>query len=139
MKTITKHYIDWAFVESHVREVMDSINPSYGRMIARIMLGDQEEARRAIAAAKRAFVSFARSTKEERANVLRRLHEVLASRIEDLTAAMDEEYGGVTLFSRRTVQMAAADECVADKFRTGAGNPSSLSSKCESNREVAHA
>ena len=26
MKTITKHYIDGAFVESHGREVMDSIN-----------------------------------------------------------------------------------------------------------------
>jgi hypothetical protein len=26
MKTITKHYIDGAFVESHSREVMDSIN-----------------------------------------------------------------------------------------------------------------
>ncbi len=26
MKTITRHYIDGAFVESHGREVMDSIN-----------------------------------------------------------------------------------------------------------------
>jgi hypothetical protein len=26
MKTITKHYIDGAFVESHGREVLDSIN-----------------------------------------------------------------------------------------------------------------
>ena len=26
MKTITKHYIDGAFVESHGREVMDIIN-----------------------------------------------------------------------------------------------------------------
>ena len=26
MQTITKHYIDGAFVESHGREVMDSIN-----------------------------------------------------------------------------------------------------------------
>ena len=40
MKTNTKHYIDGAFVESHGREVKDSINPSNGKMIGRVMLGD---------------------------------------------------------------------------------------------------
>ena len=34
MKTLTKHYIDGAFVESHGREVMDSINPTNGKVIA---------------------------------------------------------------------------------------------------------
>src|ERR1700689_5118580 len=107
MKTITTHYIDGAFVESHGREVMDSINPSNGKVIGRAMLGDEEDARRAIAAAKRAFGSFAGTTKEERANVLRRLHEVVAARIDDLTSAMVEEYGGTVQFSELIVQMAA--------------------------------
>jgi aldehyde dehydrogenase (NAD+) len=107
MKTITTHYIDGAFVESHGREVMDSINPSNGKVIGRAMLGDEEDARRAIAAAKRAFGSFAGTTKEERANVLRRLHEVVAARIGDLTSAMVEEYGGTVQFSELIVQMAA--------------------------------
>ena len=30
MNTITKHYIDGAFIESHGREVMDIINPTNG-------------------------------------------------------------------------------------------------------------
>jgi aldehyde dehydrogenase (NAD+) len=107
MKTITTHYIDGAFVESHGREVMESINPSNGKVIGRAMLGDEEDARRAIAAAKRAFGSFAGTTKEERANVLRRLHEVVAARIDDLTSAMVEEYGGTVQFSELIVQMAA--------------------------------
>jgi aldehyde dehydrogenase (NAD+) len=107
MKTITTHYIDGVFVESHGREVMDSINPSNGKVIGRAMLGDEEDARRAIAAAKRAFGSFAGTTKEERANVLRRLHEVVAARIDDLTSAMVEEYGGTVQFSELIVQMAA--------------------------------
>jgi aldehyde dehydrogenase (NAD+) len=115
MKTVTKHYIDGAFVESHGREVMDSINPSNGKVIARMLLAGEEDARRAIAAAKRAFASFARSPKEERANVLRRLHEVLVPRIEDLTAVMIEEYGGVAQFSRRIVQMAANSFLQAEK------------------------
>jgi aldehyde dehydrogenase (NAD+) len=46
MKTVTKHYIDGAFVESHGREVMDIINPSNGKVIARVTLADEEDARR---------------------------------------------------------------------------------------------
>ena len=34
MKTITKHYIDGAFVESHGQEVMDIINPTNRKVIA---------------------------------------------------------------------------------------------------------
>jgi aldehyde dehydrogenase (NAD+) len=115
MKTITKHYIDGAFVESHGHEFMDSINPSNGQVIARVTLGDEEDARRAIAAAKRAFAGFARTTKEERANVLRRLHEVVSARADDLTAAMVEEYGGVVQFSAPIVQSAANAFLEAEK------------------------
>jgi len=115
MKTITKHYIDGAFVESHGREAMDSINPSNGKVIGRAMLGDEEDARRAIAAAKRAFADFSRTTKEERAAVLRKLHEAVAARVGDLTAVMVEEYGGTVQFSELMMQMAAASFLHAEK------------------------
>ena len=75
IKTITTHYIDGAFVESHGREVIDIIKPTNGKVIARVTMGDEEDTRRAIAAAKRAFATYGRSTKEERAKILRRLHE----------------------------------------------------------------
>jgi len=104
IKTIATHYIDGAFVESHGREVMDIIKPTNGKVIARVTLGDEEDTRRAIAAAKRAFVTFGRTTKEERAGYLRRLHEAVSARIDDLTAAMVEEYGGVVRFARLIVQ-----------------------------------
>jgi aldehyde dehydrogenase (NAD+) len=104
IKTITTHYIDGAFVESHGREVMDIIKPTNGKVIARVTLGDEEDTRRAIAAAKSAFVTFGRTTKEERAGYLRRLHEAVSARIDDLTAAMVEEYGGVVRFARLIVQ-----------------------------------
>jgi aldehyde dehydrogenase (NAD+) len=99
MKTIAKHYIDGAFVESHGREVMDSINPTNGQVIARVTLGDAEDTRRAIAAAKRAFPHFARTRKEDRVALLRRLHEVISARVDELTGAMVEEYGGVVQFA----------------------------------------
>ncbi len=46
---------------------MDSINPSNGAVIARAMLADDEDARRAIAAAKRAFESFGRKRRRKSA------------------------------------------------------------------------
>src|SRR5580700_748968 len=115
MNTITKHYIDGAFVESHGREVMEIINPTNRTVIAQVTLGDEDDARRAIAAAKRAFATYGRSMKEERAKVLRRLHEVVTARIDDLTAAMVEEYGGVHHFSKLIVQMAADSFFHAEK------------------------
>jgi aldehyde dehydrogenase (NAD+) len=104
VKTITTHYIDGEFIESHGREVMDIVRPTDRQVIARVTLGDEEDTRRAIAAAKGAFASFGRSTKEERAKILRRLHEAASARLEDLTAAMVEEYGGVVQFAGLIVQ-----------------------------------
>jgi len=104
IKTITTHYIDGAFVESHGREVMDVIRPTNGQIIGRVTLGDEEDTRRAIAAAKRAFASFGQTTKEERAKILRRLHAAASARIDELTAVMIEEYGGVAQFSNLLVK-----------------------------------
>ncbi|RSL19011.1 aldehyde dehydrogenase (NAD+) [Edaphobacter aggregans] len=104
MKTITTHYIDGSFVESHGREVMDIIKPTNGQSIGRVTLADEEDTRLAIAAANRAFVSFGKSTKEERSKILSRLHEAASARVDDLTAAMVEEYGGVVQFAGLIVQ-----------------------------------
>jgi len=104
VKTITTHYIDGAFVESHGRDVMDVINPTNGKVIARATLADEEDTRHAIAAAKRAFATYGHSKKDERAKILRRLHEVTSARVDDLTAAMVEEYGGVVQFARPIVE-----------------------------------
>jgi aldehyde dehydrogenase (NAD+) len=104
IKTITTHYIEGSFVESHGREVMDIIKPANGQVIGSVTLGDEEDTRRAIASAKGAFASFGRSTKEERAAILRRLHKAASAHLNDLTAAMVEEYGGVVQFAGPIVQ-----------------------------------
>jgi aldehyde dehydrogenase (NAD+) len=104
MNAIANHYINGSFVESHGREVMDIIKPTNGQVIAHVTLADEEDTRRAIAAAKTAFASFGRSTREERAKILRRLHEAASARLDDLTSAMVEEYGGVVQFAGLIVQ-----------------------------------
>ena len=80
IKTLTTHYIDGAFVESHGKEVMDIIRPTDGQVIGQVTLGDEEDTRRAIAAAKRAFATYGRSTKDERARILRRPWSAPSSR-----------------------------------------------------------
>jgi aldehyde dehydrogenase (NAD+) len=115
IKTLTTHYIDGAFVESHGREVMDIIKPTDGKVIGRVTLADEEDTRRAIAAAKRAFVTYGRSTKDERAAILRRLHAAASARVDDLTAAMVEEYGGVVQFAGPIVQSGVGAFLAAEK------------------------
>jgi aldehyde dehydrogenase (NAD+) len=83
-ETITTHYVDGGTLNRTAREVPDPISPMTGQVIGRVTLGDEEDARRAIAAAKRAFVTSGRSTKEERSKILRRLHEAVSARIDDM-------------------------------------------------------
>jgi len=115
IRTITTHYIDGAFVESHGREVMDIIKPTNGKVIARVTLGDEEDTRRAIAAAKRAFVTFGRTTKEERLRYLRQLHKAVSDHVDALTAVMIEEYGGVAQFARLIVESGVNAFAAAEK------------------------
>src|SRR5580704_2714256 len=115
VKTITKHYIDGAFVESHGREVMQSINPTNQRVLGSVLLGDEEDARRAIGAARRAFQTYSRTTKKYRSELLHRMHDVLSTRIADLTDAMVTEYGGVSRFASLIVQTGVEAFVEADK------------------------
>src|SRR5438046_710069 len=93
MRQIDQIYIDGQFVEPHGREMFDLHNPSTGEVIGRVRLGDEEDARRALAAAKRALPIFAQTTKAERIALLRRLHETMLKGEDRLTDAIVEEYG----------------------------------------------
>ena len=115
IKTLTTHYIDGAFIESHGRQVMDIIKPTNGQVIARVTLGDEEDTRRAIAAANRALASFGRTSKEERLRYLRQLHKAVSDYVEDLTAVMIEEYGGVAQFARLIVESGVNAFVAAEK------------------------
>jgi aldehyde dehydrogenase (NAD+) len=115
IKTLTTHYIDGAFVESHGRDVMDVIKPTNGQAIAHVTLGDEEDTRSAIAAAKRAFASFGLTTKQERLRCLRQLHKAVSDRVDDLTAVMIEEYGGVAQFARLIVESGVNAFAAAEK------------------------
>jgi aldehyde dehydrogenase (NAD+) len=80
------------------------VNPTSEKAIARAVLGNEEDTRHAIAAARRAFADFSGSTKDERASLLRRLHQAAMAHLDDLTAMMVEELGGVVQCARLIVE-----------------------------------
>jgi aldehyde dehydrogenase (NAD+) len=91
MRLIDQIYIDGAFVTPHGTELYDLYNPATALRIGQVRLADAEDARHAIAAAKRAFETFSRTDKAERAALLRRMHAMVLAAADDLTEAIIEE------------------------------------------------
>ena len=94
MYSIDHIYINGQFVTPHGDEIFDLINPTTGQLAGQVRLGDAEDARRAIAAAKAAFPAFARTSNAERGAMLQRLHDAVLARADDAASALVEEYGG---------------------------------------------
>ncbi|MCX4160326.1 MULTISPECIES: aldehyde dehydrogenase family protein [Paraburkholderia] len=93
MKLIDTIYIDGAFVKPHGSERFDLVNPSTEAVIGQVTLGDEIDTQNAVDAAVRAFPAFSRTSRSERIAILRRLHDALMARSDDLNAATIEEYG----------------------------------------------
>jgi aldehyde dehydrogenase (NAD+) len=108
MQIIDKIYIDGAFVTPHGEEYFDLFNPATETVIGRVRLADEADANAAIAAAKRAFPAFSRTTKAERIDMLMRLHEAVAAREDALFEAIVEEYGAPVSRGRWMAQHAAS-------------------------------
>jgi aldehyde dehydrogenase (NAD+) len=107
MRTIDKIYIDGQFVTPHGQEMFDLFNPATEEKIGEVRLGDAVDARTAVAAAKRAFPAYSRTSKSERIALLKRLHEAVARRTGALAAAMIEEYGAPQAFVEFSAKHAA--------------------------------
>ncbi|WP_211474308.1 aldehyde dehydrogenase family protein [Collimonas humicola] len=107
MKTVDHIYINGSFIKPHGKEVLELVNPSTRAAIARVTLADEQDAQAAIAAAKAAYQSFSRTSKEQRMAYLQRLHDAVAARSEELLEVMIEEYGGPLRISKASTQRAA--------------------------------
>lgn len=103
MKTISKHYINGEFVESIGREAFDLYNPATGRVTGQVILGNAEDMKKAIAAAKVAFKTFSKTTLKERADLLDRLQKAFAARRQEHIEALIFEYGGTQLYAAAAV------------------------------------
>ena len=108
MRNIDKIYIDGQFVTPKGTETGDLHNPSTEEKIGTVRLAGVEDAQEAIAAAKRAFPAFSRTSKAERIDMLKRLNAAVAAHVTDLTEAMSLEYGAPQTFTRFAIPHAAS-------------------------------
>ncbi|RDI57925.1 aldehyde dehydrogenase family protein [Microvirga subterranea] len=86
-------YIDGKWVTPEGRQTLDVINPATEEPFARIALGTKSDADNAVAAAKRAFPSYSRATRQERLDLLNAVIEVYRKRHDDLAEAISQEMG----------------------------------------------
>ena len=107
MKLITTQYINGKFIDSQGKETFDLINPANKQVIGRVTLGNEEDARAAVQAAREAFQTYSQSTLAERGRYLQQLHDAIAARAGEHIAVRTEEYGGVAGHSRASVAAAA--------------------------------
>ncbi|KGF69400.1 aldehyde dehydrogenase [Hoeflea sp. BAL378] len=93
-------FIDGRWVEASGAEKGAVTNPATGDVIAHIALGDAQDVDRAVAAARRAFRAWSRTTPQERAELLTRLLSILESRSELFAECLTAEMGAAISYAR---------------------------------------
>src|SRR5436305_11505990 len=87
VRAFDRAYTNGQFVTPHGTQVIDLVNPTDNRVIGKVTMADEIDARKAIAAAKEAFNTFKQSSKEYRMELLQRLHEAVAERMDQSVEA----------------------------------------------------
>jgi aldehyde dehydrogenase (NAD+) len=93
MRESLQHYIDGRWVDPVDPKLHEVINPATEQPVGRINLGTAADVDLAVAAARRAFESFARTTRQERIDLLEVLIEEYRKRRPDLARAISDEMG----------------------------------------------
>src|SRR5574337_570797 len=87
MKEHLQFYIDGQWVAPASARSLDVINPSNEEVVSRISLGSAADVDKAVTAARRAFESFSRTTREERAALLEKVLAVYKRRADEVAQA----------------------------------------------------
>ncbi|MFT3800929.1 MAG: aldehyde dehydrogenase family protein [Burkholderiaceae bacterium] len=93
MKDYLQFYIDGRWVDPAVPRALDVINPSTEQPFARISLGSAADVDAAVAAARRAFDTYSRSSRDERLALLGKVLEIYQKRYGDIVQAVSQEMG----------------------------------------------
>jgi aldehyde dehydrogenase (NAD+) len=100
MKDLRNFYINGEWVKPESTREMDVINPATEAKFATITLGSSGDVERAVAAAKAAFTTYSRTSKEQRLVLLNRLLEIYNRRFEEMAQAITTEMGAPISMSR---------------------------------------
>jgi aldehyde dehydrogenase (NAD+) len=100
MRHHEQFYIDGAWVDPVAPKTRDVINPATEHAYTKISMGGAADVDRAVAAAKKAFSAYSRTTREERLALLRKVLERYNARYEDIAEAVSDEMGAPIKFAR---------------------------------------
>src|SRR3712207_997719 len=100
MRDYTNFYIDGAWVAPTGGKIANVINPATEEAAGQITLGWAADVDRAVRAARTAFPSYSRTSRQERIDLLSSIFEIYAKRQDDLAEAVTEEMGGARGFGK---------------------------------------
>ena len=93
MQDKLKFYIDGKWVDPVTPKTLDVINPANEEAYARISLGSKADVDKAVAAARRAFETFSRTTKEERLALLQKIFDAYQKHYAEMVETISREMG----------------------------------------------
>jgi aldehyde dehydrogenase (NAD+) len=96
-----KFYIDGAWVEPAGKKTRPVVNPATEEAMYDIALGTKADVDKAVAAARRAFVTFSRTSRDERVAMLTRVADAYKKRLKEIGAAISDEMGAPTTLAER--------------------------------------
>src|SRR5665213_1212140 len=94
------NYIDGQLVAPAKGKYLDNYNPSTGKVYSNIPDSDEEDVKKAVEAANKAFPAWSTMKKEERADWILRLADLLEKRLEDFAKAETIDNGKPLWLSR---------------------------------------
>ena len=100
MENLRKFYIDGCWQDPISPKTMPVLNPATEMQEGIVALGNNVDVNKAVAAAKKAFKSYSKTTKQERLDLLGRLKTITQRRFEDLAQAMRTEMGAPITMAR---------------------------------------
>jgi succinate-semialdehyde dehydrogenase/glutarate-semialdehyde dehydrogenase len=104
----TQAYVDGAWVDADSGETFEVLNPATGELIAEVPRCGAAETRRAIEAAEAAQPAWRAMTAKQRAQVMRRWHDLLHENVDDLALLLTTEQGKPLAEARAEIAYAAS-------------------------------
>ena len=100
MQNRLQFYIDGKWVDPVTPKTLEVINPATEEPFARISLGSKADVDKAVAAARKAFETFSKTTREERLALLNKIMAVYQTKYNEIAEAISKEMGAPMWLSK---------------------------------------
>jgi aldehyde dehydrogenase (NAD+) len=100
MQERLQFYIDGKWVNPTTPKTIDVINPATEEAFARISLGSKADVDKAVAAARKAFETYSKTTREERLALLGKIMQVYQTKYNEIAETISKEMGAPMWLSK---------------------------------------